>query len=325
MLDKTGTITRGTPVVSQIEAITPMTEAELLKLVASAESSSEHPLARALLDRAKQQNIATVRPTEFVNQPGLGVVATVDGRSIAVGRAEHVQAFGATIDESSFGRTTIGSVAYAAEKRSDGKTVLLGRVELTDEVKPDSVAAIARLGELGLEVKMLTGDNVRSAQYIAQQVGIGPENVIANVKPDGKAEAIAQLQSDASQQPQANRNQVAMVGDGVNDAPALATADLGIAIGSGSDVAKETGGIVLTGGSLSGVADAIVLSRATMRVIRQNFFWAFAFNVLAIPLAALGKLDPLIAAGAMAVSDLFVIGNALRLKRALKHDSPTQS
>jgi Cu+-exporting ATPase len=200
---------------------------------------------------------------------------------------------------------------------------LLGRIAVADELKPDSAAAVQALRDMGMNVVLLTGDNEPTARSIAQQVGI--TDVRANVRPAGKAEVVRALQRENAQLGEKSRNEVgaapettgvAMIGDGVNDAPALAQADLGIAIGSGSDVAKETGGIVLVGASLHGAARAIRLSRATMHIIRQNLFFAFIYNVLAIPLAALGILNPLIAAAAMALSDITVIGNALRLRRA---------
>lgn len=183
---------------------------------------------------------------------------------------------------------------------------MLGLIRVTDEIKPDSAAAINDLHAMNLHTILLTGDNRATADLIARQVGIG--DIRADVKPSGKADAIQQLQT--------SRARVAMVGDGINDAPALAQADLGIAIGSGSDVAKETGGIVLVGNSVRGVATSIKLGRATMQKVRQNLFFAFIYNVIAIPIAALGLLNPLIAAAAMALSDVTVIGNALLLRRS---------
>jgi Cu+-exporting ATPase len=196
----------------------------------------------------------------------------------------------------------------------NGTLQLLGTIELTDQIKGDSAAAIAELHAMGLRTVLLTGDNRATAEAIARQVGI--DDVRAEVKPAEKAAVIRELQNRKSQIKN-RKSEVAMVGDGINDAPALAQADLGIAIGSGSDVAKETGAIVLVSGSLGGVPAALRLSRATMRKIRQNLFCAFAYNVIAIPLAALGMLNPLIAAAAMALSDVTVIGNALRLRFAL--------
>ncbi len=312
VLDKTGTITRGQPVVGAVRAIEGTDENELISLAAAVERSSEHPLARAIVRAAEQRGAAIPRATDFQNHPGLGVVATVNVRRVVVGRAELLEQLG--ISPSSDAAMSHGSLAFVASL--DDRRVL-GTIKLTDDLKPDSAAAIARLKSLGLRVTMLTGDRAESAAHIAKQVGIASEDVIAGVKPDGKADAIEAIQSSRKSEIGNRKSPVAMVGDGVNDAPALARADLGIAIGSGSDVAKETGGIILTGGSLHGVADAVVLSRKTMRCIRMNFFWAFAFNVIAIPVAAFGYLNPLIAAGAMALSDLIVIGNALLLRRAL--------
>jgi Cu+-exporting ATPase len=200
-----------------------------------------------------------------------------------------------------------GTVVHVARRRN-GTTERIGRIVLADQVKPDSAAAIAELHKLGLRTVLLTGDNRATAEAIARQVGI--DDVRADVRPAGKAEAVKSLQNEGGK-----RRVVAMVGDGINDAPALAAADLGIAIGSGSDVAKETGDVILVSGSLRGVASAIRLSRATMKKVRQNLVLAFLYNVLAIPLAALGMLSPLIAAGAMALSDVSVIGNALLLRR----------
>jgi len=226
------------------------------------------------------------------------------------------------------------TLVYVARKSSDDSVELLGLISLSDPLAPDSAAAVRELHAMGLKTVLLTGDNEAAARFIAAQVGI--DDVRAGVKPGGKADVIREIQAklrraaaderDADEavgppngafrfsRPRAGA--VAMVGDGVNDAPALAAADLGIAIGSGSDVAKETGDVVLVSGSLRGVVTAIRLSRATMRKIRQNLFFAFVYNVLAIPLAALGLLNPLIAAGAMALSDVTVIGNALLLRRS---------
>jgi Cu+-exporting ATPase len=213
-------------------------------------------------------------------------------------------------------------MVYIARKFADGRIETLGTIALADQVKPDSAQAIAHLHRLGLRTVLLTGDNEATAKAIARDVGI--DDVRANVRPAGKADVVRALQQEIRQDDaeaieatgtRGRGTAVAMIGDGVNDAPALAQADLGIAIGSGSDVAKEAGGIVLVGSSLHGVTSAIRLSRATMRVIRQNLFFAFVYNVIAIPFAALGLVNPLIAAAAMAFSDITVLGNALRLRR----------
>jgi len=313
VLDKTGTITRGRPAVAEVAPLDGGAGDELLTLAAAAEMFSEHPVARAIVEHAKTRGIAIPQPSAFTNEAGLGVVATVNGRQVIVGNPELLGKHGITVDAPQSQQT---SVLVAA----DGKA--LGAITVADEIKPDSVAAVRELHGLGLRAVLLTGDNESTARAIAQQVGI--EDVRANVRPAGKADVIRGLQQvalpdtrdarEATMAPAGHRG-VAMVGDGINDAPALAIADLGIAIGSGSDVAKEAGDVVLVGGSLHGVAAAIKLSRATMRVIRQNLFFAFIYNVIAIPLAALGMLNPLIAAAAMALSDVTVIGNALRLRR----------
>jgi Cu+-exporting ATPase len=303
VFDKTGTITRGRPIVSGIFPAMNVSENELLRLAATAEQYSEHPLAKAIAARAKTDQIILPAPDGFESFAGAGVVATIEGKSIVVGSRGLLEKHGAAVGEmkeSGAGE----SLVWIAER--DGSAMkLLGRIELTDEIKGDSAAAIAELQSLKLTPILLSGDNAGAANAIARKVGI--EKVHAGVSPAGKAEIIAALQKDG--------HRTAMVGDGINDAPALALADLGIAIGSGSDIAKETGGIVLVSGSLHGVADAVRLSRATMRTIRQNLFCAFFYNVLAIPLAAFGLLNPLIAAAAMALSDVTVIGNALLLRR----------
>jgi Cu+-exporting ATPase len=293
VLDKTGTITRGKPAVADVIPLNGASADDVLRTAAAAEMFSEHPIAKAIVAHARERNIAVAEPQSFRNEPGLGVIATIDGREVRVGNSELVANAGASAD----GRTTVHVAAGGCS---------IGTIAIADQIKPDSVRAVAQLHDIGMNTVLLTGDNERAARSIAQQVGI--VDVRANVRPAGKADVVKELQS--------RRSRVAMVGDGVNDAPALAAADLGIAIGSGSDVAKEAGDIVLVGGSLHGVAAAIRLSRATMRTIRQNLFLAFLYNVLAIPLAAFGLLNPLIAAAAMALSDVTVIGNALLLRRA---------
>jgi Cu+-exporting ATPase len=335
VLDKTGTITQGKPVVTRIESLNGVSEDEILRLAASAEQYSEHPLAKAIVSHAQQRGLKLSDPESFNNEPGAGVVAKIGGREVVIGSGTLLASRITGYQPVSLG-VRHGLVARDAETRvhlaSDNQE--LGIIHITDEVKADSAKAIAELHQMKLRTVLLSGDNDAAARAIAQQVGI--DDVRANVKPAGKADAIRELQnrkseisnskseiSDLKSQISNSRSQIsnlnsriAMVGDGINDAPALAQADLGIAIGSGSDIAKETGDIVLVGGSLHGIAVAIRLSRATMRTIRQNLFFAFLYNVLAIPLAALGLLNPLIAAGAMALSDVTVIGNALLLRRS---------
>ncbi len=302
-LDKTGTITRGKPAVREIIPYGNTSPEELLSLAASAELFSEHPAGKAIVAEARARGLKIVEPTAFTNEPGLGVVATVDGKRILPGNAELMQRHGITAFPAIPAAQT--TVFVASEQP-------LGIITLADEIKPDSVEAIRRLHAIGLRTMLVTGDNESAAREIARQANI--DDIRANVRPAGKADVIRDLQNRKSQIANC-KSTVAMVGDGINDAPALAAADLGIAIGSGSDVAKEAGSIVLVGESLRGVPAAIMLSRATMRVIRQNLFFAFFYNVIAIPLAATGMLNPLIAAAAMALSDVTVIGNALRLRR----------
>jgi Cu+-exporting ATPase len=302
VLDKTGTVTRGRPAVAEIISLDGLPPDEVMRKAAAAEMYSEHPIAKAIVEHARTRNLQLPEPSAFNNEPGLGVVATIDGEEILVGNAEMLAHHGHTPTTSAL---PIGTIVHIATKR-DGVVTAIGVIAIADEIKPDSAEAVRQLHEMNLRVVLLTGDNEVTARAIAKLVGI--DDVRANVRPAGKADVIKGLQSNGAK--------VAMVGDGINDAPALAQADLGIAIGSGSDVAKEAGDIVLVSGSLLGVAAAIHLSRATMRTIRQNLFLAFLYNVLAIPLAALGLLNPLIAAAAMALSDVTVIGNALLLRRA---------
>jgi P-type Cu+ transporter len=281
LFDKTGTITQGKPEVKRITPAPGYTETELLRLAASAEAYSEHPLGRAIVDAAAARGIALAESASFSAQPGHGVRATVDGRDIEIGR---------------------GDGPAALSVRVDGAPA--GSIEIADAIKPGVPAVIARLRAMGLEVWMITGDHRATAEAIAAEAGIA--NVVAEVLPAGKVDAVKKLQAAGKR--------VAMVGDGVNDAPALAQADLGIAMGSGSDIAMQAGDVTLMRGSLDLVAESIDLSRRTMRVIRQNLFWAFAYNTLGIPLAAFGLLSPMIASAAMALSSVTVVTNSLRLR-----------
>ncbi|MGD0388131.1 MAG: heavy metal translocating P-type ATPase [Tepidisphaeraceae bacterium] len=306
VLDKTGTVTEGRPTVRAIAAADGISAQTLLAVAASAEQFSAHPLAKAIVAKARAEGATICEPQSFNNVPGLGVVAEIDGKKFVVGSRALLVEHGLPVSQDS---SDSGTAVHVGQV-TDGVVRDLGSVVFSDAVKPESKAAIAELHGMNLRTLLLTGDTAASAGAVARQVGI--DQVRAGVKPGEKAQVIRQLQES---RPNGRRAVVAMVGDGINDAPALAAADLGIAIGSGADVAKETGGIVLVGGSLLGVAATIRLSRDIMRVIRQNFFLAFAYNVLAIPLAAFGLLNPLIAAAAMALSDVTVIGNALRLRR----------
>lgn len=318
VLDKTGTLTLGRPVVRNV-TIDPssdgqLSEDQMLALAAGAEANSSHPLAKAIVEAAKERGLTIPAAESFSNLPGLGVRAIVNGQNVLVGTADLLIA--EKIIDADFGK----SMEATADGDSmamiaiDGKFV--GDISIGDSLKPDSIRAIELIHALGLKTMLLSGDNESSVSAAAATTQIHSHR--AKVKPADKAQVIRELQraesSLATRNPQL-ATRVAMVGDGINDAPALAAADLGIAIGSGSDIAKEAGDIVLVSGSLTGVPAAIRLSRATMKKIRQNLFFAFIYNVLAIPLAAFGLLNPMIAAGAMALSDVTVIGNALLLKR----------
>ncbi|HYE20461.1 MAG TPA: heavy metal translocating P-type ATPase [Tepidisphaeraceae bacterium] len=318
-LDKTGTLTVGKPTVAAVLPADSLSPAELLRLAASAEQYSEHPLGQAIVRHAQSQQLELTDPDSFDYEPGLGVVAQVAGQTLVVGSAALLEKHNlATAAPAPPPDGAPRSIVHVARKNAAGHARLLGSIYLEDQLKPDSARAIADLHALGLKTVLLTGDIEPTARAIAQQVGI--DDVRAGVKPGGKADAIRQLQghnpSDTRNSQLATRNSaVAMIGDGINDAPALAAADLGIAIGSGSDIAKETGGIVLVSGSLRGIPAALRLSRATMRTIRQNLFFAFVYNAVLIPVAAFGLASPLLAAAAMALSDVTVLGNALLLRR----------
>ena len=310
VLDKTGTITRGQPALTDVLPEPGIKEDELLRLAASAERLSEHPLAAAVVAGARSREIVLSEPAGFESITGRGIRATVDGHPILIGTPALLRDAG----------LEVATLEAAADLLSaDGKTPLLiavdgkpaGVIAVADTLKEESVAAVASLRALGLEVVMITGDNRRTAAAIARQVGIG--RVFAEVLPDRKASEVRRLQSEG--------RRVAMVGDGINDAPALAQADVGLAIGTGTDVAIESSDITLISGALTGVVTAIQLSRATMRNIRQNLVFAFAYNVIGIPIAAgvlypfLGmRLSPMIAAAAMAMSSLSVVSNANRLR-----------
>jgi Cu+-exporting ATPase len=310
VLDKTGTITRGQPALTDVFAQGGIQKDELLRLAASAERRSEHPLAAAVVAGARSREIILSEPSGFDSVTGKGIRATVDGHLLLIGNPILLREAG--ID-------TTSMETEVARLSADGKTALLvavdgrpaGVLAVADTVKEESVSAVASLRALGLEVVMITGDNRRTAAAIARQVGIG--RVLAEVLPDRKAAEVERLQAQG--------RRVAMVGDGINDAPALAQADIGMAIGTGADVAIESSDITLISGALTGVVTAIQLSRATMRNIQQNLVWAFGYNVIGIPIAAgalypfIGlRLSPMIAAGAMAASSLSVVANANRLR-----------
>jgi Cu+-exporting ATPase len=307
ILDKTGTITHGKPEVAEVTPAEGVTSEEVLRLAASVENPSEHPIARTIVAYARRQSIRPQEAARFEAVPGQGTRATVGGREIRVGKPEYL--FWAGVN--------LGGVRSIVEQfQADGKTAVLvaaegravGAIGLVDAAKEDSAAAIRALKGLGLRVVMITGDHQRTARAVAKQVNI--DEVMADVLPADKARAVEELR--------AKFGPTAMVGDGINDAAALATADVGIAMGSGADIAVESADIALVRDDLSGVADAVLLSRATFRKIRQNLFWAVGYNALAVPLAVLGLLHPLIAEAAMALSSLNVVANSLRLESAFE-------
>ncbi|WP_040786438.1 heavy metal translocating P-type ATPase [Nocardia pneumoniae] len=311
VLDKTGTITAGKPALTDIHTATQLSDRDLLALVAAAEADSEHPLAAAIVDAVRSQGLAPPTASSFDSITGKGVQATVDDHAVLVGTRRLL---------SDAGIDTGALDPVAAEFSSQGKTPILAAVDNTpvgvlavaDTVKDDSADAIAALRQIGLDVVMITGDNTRTAAAIARQVGI--QRVLAEVLPEHKADEVNRLQTEG--------RRVGMVGDGINDAPALARADTGLAIGTGTDIAIEAADITLISGSLSGVVTAIRLSRATMRNIRQNLFFALLYNAIGVPVAAGAlyplfgiHLSPILAAAAMALSSLSVVGNANRLRR----------
>ncbi|MGB4587556.1 MAG: copper-translocating P-type ATPase, partial [Rectinemataceae bacterium] len=311
VFDKTGTITEGRPELTDIMPVEGFAEGRLLSLAAAAEKASEHPLGEAIVKAAEARGLALPIPASFAALPGRGIEASLEGKIFLLGNARLMEERGVET-----GSLVQSAVVLAAAGKTpmfaafDGN--IMGLIAVADVVKPSSAAAIARLHAMGIETAMITGDSRPTAEAIARQVGI--DRILAEVLPGDKATEVAQLQ--------AGGRLVAMVGDGINDAPALARADVGIAIGSGTDVAMESADIVLMRSDLADVAAALELSRSVMRNIRQNLFWAFGYNVLGIPVAAgllyaFGGplLSPVIAAAAMSMSSVSVLTNALRLRR----------
>jgi Cu+-exporting ATPase len=304
ILDKTGTVTNGKPTLTDVILSNGFEEKEFLKLVGAAERNSEHPLAEAIVEGIKEKGIELGSSEHFEAIPGFGIESKVESKSLLIGTRRLMEKH--NID--------VGNILPKMENlEKQGKTAMLvaidhqfaGVIAVADTIKETSQKAIERLKKMGLEVVMITGDNKQTAQAIANEVGI--DHVIAEVLPEGKAEEVKKLQKAGKK--------VAMVGDGINDAPALATADIGMAIGTGTDVAMEAADITLIRGDLNSIADAIYMSKMTIRNIKQNLFWAFAYNALGVPIAALGFLAPWLAGVAMAFSSVSVVLNALRLQR----------
>ncbi len=310
-VDKTGTLTEGKPTLTDFNVQSGFERNQVLTLVASVEAKSEHPIALAIVQAAESEGLNLLPVTAFNSITGSGIEAEVSGQKVQIGADRYMHQLG--LDTSSF-------QAIAAQLGEEGKTPLYVAIDqqlaaiiaVADPIKETTYAAIEALHQLGLKVAMITGDNRHTAQAIAKKLNI--DEVVAEVLPEGKVDTVRQLQKQYGR--------LAFVGDGINDAPALAQADVGLAIGTGTDVAIEAADVVLMSGSLKGVPNAIALSKATMRNIRQNLFWAFVYNVALIPIAAGALypafgvlLSPMFAAGAMALSSVFVLGNALRLKR----------
>jgi P-type Cu+ transporter len=298
LLDKTGTVTEGAMRLADVVPVGGFSADDVLALAGAAESGSEHPVARAVVEGARERAVDIPRATGQTIEPGAGASANVDSHVVTVGRPERLPQ---DLDEQVDRLSVQGLTTFVV--RRDGDVV--GLVAVSDRVRPEAAATVARLRGIGLEVAMVSGDRRTTAEAIASSAGI--RRVLADVYPEGKVDEVARLQAEG--------HRVVFVGDGINDAPALARSDVGIAVGTGTDVAIEAADVTLLGGGLEGVADAVDLARRTYRVIEQNLFWAFAYNVIMIPLAVFGVLTPMWAAGAMAASSVSVVANALRLRR----------
>ena len=303
ILDKTGTLTKGTPVVTDMLPLYGLSQEELLRLAASAERGSEHPLGKSIVDEAEARSVELLEMRDFRAFPGHGLEAQVGGRKICLGNEKFMAERGVDAP---------GNIDEVRRLESEGKTViliadedsLLGVIGVADSLRENSAEAVAALQGMGIEVYMMTGDNERTAQTIAAEAGVS--HVMADVMPDEKAAMVQRLKREGKK--------VGMVGDGINDAPALAAADVGFAIGSGTDIAMEASDITLMQGDLTGVVAGVDLSKTVMRKIRQNLFWAFFYNILGIPLAAFGFLSPIVAGAAMAFSSVSVVSNTLLLR-----------
>ncbi|HEY6531374.1 MAG TPA: heavy metal translocating P-type ATPase, partial [Acidimicrobiales bacterium] len=310
VLDKTGTVTTGVMTLREVVPAEGVERDDLLRWAASVEDASEHPVGRAIADGARAAGLDLDPVDDFASTRGLGVAGVVDGHAVVIGREQFLADWALHLG------TDLQAERTRAE--ADGATVVVvawdgatrGLLVVGDTVKPTSAAAVEDLRSLGLRPVLLTGDNRRAALAVAVEVGISPEDVIAGVLPDDKVAEVERLQE---------RGVVAMVGDGVNDAAALARADLGLAMGTGTDVAIEASDLTLVRGDLLVAGDAIRLSRRTLAIIKGNLFWAFAYNLAALPVAAAGLLNPMLAGAAMAFSSVFVVTNSLRLRRFRGH------